>query len=60
MRGKEKNMKKDMDKIQFESRREIEAIMDVIAKYIEQNPSEKENVTLNELYNYLDVMHLSW
>jgi len=53
-------MKRDMDKIQFESRRELEAIMDVIAKYTEQNPEEQNNEILKEFYGYLDVMHLSW
>lgn len=53
-------MKKDMDKIQFESRREIEMIMEVIAKYITQNPEEKENTTLKEFYGQLEAMHLSW
>ena len=36
-----------MDKIQFESRREIETIMNAISKYVEQNSEENENETSN-------------
>ncbi len=52
-------MKRDVDKIQFESRREIENIMEVINKYKEQNPKE-ENETAEQLYNQLEVMHMTW
>lgn len=53
-------MQRDMDCIQFESRQEIEEIMTVIDKYVEQNPSEKENKTLERLFALLDVMHMEW
>ena len=53
-------MKKDMDCIQFESRREIEEIMQVIDKYVKQNPAEKNNKTLERFFNLLDVMHMEW
>lgn len=53
-------MQKDMDKIQFESRYEIEEIMKVIDKYVKQNPSEKNNKTLERLFDLLDVMHMEW
>lgn len=53
-------MKKDMDCIQFESRYEIEEIMQVIDKYVKQNPSEKKNKTLERLFDLLDIMHMEW
>ena len=53
-------MIRNMDKIQFESRREIETIMNAISKYVEQNSEENENETLKEFYGHLDIMHLSW
>lgn len=53
-------MKKDMDCIQFESRREIEEIMRVIDKYVKQNPAEKNNKTLEHFFDLLDVMHMEW
>lgn len=53
-------MKKDIDKIQFESRSEIQNVMDVINKYVEQNPKEKRNETIARLYDLLDVMHMEW
>jgi hypothetical protein len=60
MNGKVNTMIKNMDKIQFESRREIETIMNAISKYVEQNSEENENETLKEFYGHLDIMHLSW
>ena len=41
-------MKKDMDKIQFEYRYEVQELMKVIDKYVKQNPAEKENKTLEQ------------
>lgn len=52
-------MKIDMDKIQFESRREIENMMEVINKYKEQNPKD-DNETVNQFYGYLEAMHMTW
>lgn len=53
-------MKKDMDCIQFESCREIEEIMQIIDKYVKQNPTEKNNKILERFFNLLDVMHMEW
>lgn len=53
-------MKREMDCIQFESRIEIEEIMQVIAKYEMQNPGEKNNETLEQLFHLLDLMHMEW
>lgn len=44
-------MKKEMDKIQFEYRYEVQELMKVIDKYVKQNPAEKEK---------LDVMDMEW
>lgn len=49
-----------MDKIQFEYRAEIQEIMKVIDKYVEQNPSEKENKTLERFFDLLDGMDMEW
>ena len=49
-------MKKDMDKIQFEYRYEVQELMKVIDKYVKQNPAEKENKTLERFFDLLDVM----
>lgn len=35
-------MKLNMDKIQFEHRYEIQKLMNVIDKYVKQNPDEKK------------------
>ena len=61
MIAKEKNgMKLNMDKIQFEHRYEIQELMNVIDKYVKQNPDEKNNKILEEFFNKLDAMDMSW
>jgi succinate dehydrogenase flavin-adding protein (antitoxin of CptAB toxin-antitoxin module) len=49
-----------MDKIQFESRREIGEIIQVLEKYVEAYPAEKDNQIVKELYDLLDVMEMAW
>ena len=44
-------MKKEMDKIQFEYRYEVQELMKVI---------EKENKTLERFFDLLDVMDMEW
>lgn len=53
-------MEKDMDKIQFDDRREIENIMEAISKYVNQNPEERNNKTLKRFYSLLDLMDMEW
>ena len=55
-----KGMKKEMDKIQFEYRYEVQELMKVIDKYVKQNPAEKENKTLERFFDLLDVMDMEW
>lgn len=53
-------MKKDMDKIVFESRAEVGEMIRVLEKYVDAYPKEKDNQTVKELYNLLDVMEMEW
>ena len=53
-------MKRLMDTIQFESRAEVQELMGAIAKYVEQNPKEKDNQILKEFYARLDIMDMEW
>lgn len=53
-------MKRNMDTIQFEHRKEVEEIINVISKYVKQNPEEKNNETLKKLYSLLDIMDMEW
>ncbi len=50
-------MKKEMDKIQFEYRYEVQELMKVIDKYVKQNPAEKEHKTLEP---FLCTCLMSW
>lgn len=49
-----------MNKIQFESRSEIIELMNVISKYVGQNPKEKKNKALERFYDLLDMMDMEW
>ena len=53
-------MKRQMDKIQFEFRYEVQELMQVIDRYVKQNPGEKENKTLERFFDLLDVMDMEW
>lgn len=53
-------MKKNLDTIQFESRAEVGELMKVLEKYVDAYPKEKDNKTVKELYNLLDVMDMEW
>ena len=46
-------MQRDMDKIFFESRREIETVMEALEKHLGIE-------TIDELYDLLDVMYMEW
>ena len=49
-------MKKDMDKIIFESRREIDEVVNAL----EQIPEEKKSENVKRLVDLLDVMYMEW
>ena len=52
-------MKRDCDKIIFEDLEELECLLDVLDKYAEQNPEEKNNKVIKRFYDLLDVMEMS-
>ncbi len=53
-------MKRLSDHILFEYRSEIEELLEVIDKYVKQNPSEKNNEVLKRFYYLLDDMDMCW
>ncbi len=53
-------MKRDFDKIAFEDLEEVECLLDMIAKYVKQNPKEKNNETLKRFYYFLEDMEFTW
>lgn len=53
-------MKRSLDTIKFENRYEVTDLMGIMEKYIEQNPEEKNNVTLERFLNLLDVIDMEW
>lgn len=53
-------MQKILDKIQFEYRSEIQELINVIEKYVDAYPKEKDNNTVKEFYDLLDAMDMEW
>lgn len=53
-------MKRNMDTIQFENRSEIHELMEIINKYVKQNPAERKNETLKRFFDALNVMEMEW
>lgn len=53
-------MKLDMDKIQFESRSEIDEIADALDTYMKEHPKSRSVETVKKLSNLLDVMYMNW
>ena len=53
-------MQKNMDQIQFESHSEIRGLMEVVDKYVKQNPKEKNNKILERFFDLLDCMDMEW
>ena len=53
-------MRRSSDQITFESSSEIEELMEVIAKYVKQNPSEKDNDILKRFYYLLEELTFIW
>lgn len=58
---KEKNMKLDMDTIQFESRWEIDDIICALQEWQKSHSTKDEKInTVNELTRKLEVMYMNW
>ena len=53
-------MKKNMDKIVFESRREIEEVISALEEWQKSHKSDSKKETVQKLVSLLDVMHMEW
>lgn len=49
-----------MDKIQFESRCEIDEIVCALDTFTKEHPNAREKQTAERLKDLLDVMYISW
>lgn len=52
-------MTRDMDKVIFESRREIEDIQKALTQYVSEH-SEDTNGTVEKMIDILEVIHMNW
>ena len=53
-------MKRDMDKIIFESRVEIDEVTDALTTFLKEHPNAKGRNTLERLSDLLDAMYMEW
>lgn len=53
-------MKKDMDKIVFESRHEIEKTILALEIFLQEHPNHHSYDAVFELKNKLEIMHMDW
>lgn len=53
-------MQVKLDSIQFESRAELGDLIKAVEKYVKAFPEEKNNKTLKDFYDCLDVIEMSW
>ena len=60
LKREDKQMKKNMDTVTFESRCEIQAVAIALMEYISKHPNDGKAETLKELVNLLDVMDMEW
>ncbi len=53
-------MNVNMDKIQFESRREIGEIIAALEEWQKDHKKDEKNATVQEMIDKLDAMSMSW
>lgn len=53
-------MKQVLDKIQFESRIEIDEVVECLHTFLEEHPDASGKETVRELSDLLDVMYMEW
>lgn len=51
-------MKKNMDKIQFESQYEIDEVADALDMFLREHPNARGKETVKKLSDLLDVMYV--
>ena len=53
-------MKRDMDKVTFESRTEIGAIIRALEEWQDTHPHDEKTGCAQELVHQLDIMSMEW
>ena len=53
-------MKKNMDKIQFEDRQEVDEVLSALDTFQQEHPNASEKDTVKQLRDLLDVMYIEW
>ena len=53
-------MQRNMDKIVFESRCEIDEVCDALDTFLKEHPSARGKETGEKLNNLLDAMYMEW
>lgn len=53
-------MKQMNDSIQFDSKMEVNELLDTIVRYVKAFPQEKNNSTLKGFYRILEKIEMEW
>lgn len=53
-------MQKNMDKIRFESRYEIDEVVEALETFTKEHPNARQKDTVKRLCDLLDVMYMEW
>ena len=53
-------MKQMNDTLQFESRAELQEMMEMVTKYIRAYPADKDNAIVRDFYYKLELMEMTW
>lgn len=53
-------MNKNMDKIIFESRQEIDEVSDALDTFLKEHPEARGRESIQKLIGLLDVMYMEW
>ena len=53
-------MKQAGDTIQFESRAEVGAVLNMTAQYVKDHPDKADDETIKLFYNLIDYMEMVW
>lgn len=53
-------MEINMDKVQFESRREVDEVACALQEWLDKNKQDSKAKTVERMIDLLDAMYMSW
>lgn len=53
-------MDRQLDKVQFESRSEVDEVCDALSTFVKEHPDSRSRKAAERLAELLDVMYMEW